>query len=263
MISKHLPNIKGLIIDMDGVLWNDTQPIGDLPAIFQKISDSGYQFILATNNATKSIDEYHQKLQGFGVKLEDWQVINSAMAAGIFLKQKYPQGARIHVVGQPGLKKTLSELGFQIVSEDETRVDIVVASLDFNLTYEKLKHAALLIRNGAYFIGTNLDPTLPTPEGFIPGSGTVVRALETATESKAKVIGKPEPDLYLIAMQRLQLSPEETLAIGDRLDTDIAGAQAAGIRTALVLSGASTREEALIFQPNPDIIANDLTDLIF
>ena len=109
----------------------------------------------------------------------------------------------------------------------------MVASLDLNLSYEKLKHAALLIRKGAYFIGTNLDPTYPTPEGFIPGSGTIVRALETATERKAKVIGKPAPDLYLIAMQRLQISPEETLAIGDRLDTDIAGAQAAGLRSAV------------------------------
>lgn len=87
---------------MDGVLWNDTQPIGDLPAIFREISDLGYRFILATNNATKTIDEYHQKLQGFGVKLEDWQVINSAMAAGIFSSRNILKAQESMWLDSPG-----------------------------------------------------------------------------------------------------------------------------------------------------------------
>ena len=263
MISNFLENIKGLIIDMDGVLWRGSDPIGDLPAIFDQIGALDLKVILATNNATRTTEEYHLKLRSFGVELEDWQVINSAQATGIYLKQKYPKGADVFVVGQPSLEKTLSNTGFRIVNESESSADVVVVALDFTLTYQKLKQASLLIQSGSEFVGTNPDVTLPTPEGLIPGAGTNIRALEIATQKKAKIIGKPEPYLYEIAINRLQMTPKETLAIGDRLETDIAGGQAAGIPTALVLSGVSTRSEALDFNPPPDIIAQDLSELIF
>ncbi|NLN69364.1 MAG: HAD-IIA family hydrolase [Chloroflexi bacterium] len=263
MISEHLQNIKGLIIDMDGVLWHDTQPIGDLPAIFEQIHVTGLKVILATNNATRTVGEYLKKLKDFGVKLAAWQVITSAQALAILLNQKFPQGATIYVVGQPSLKRTLTEQGFIMVSEKEECADIVVTSMDYALTYAKLKHATLLIRKGSLFFSTNADTTLPTPEGLVPGSGSILVALEAASGRKAEVIGKPQPDIYKIALQRLRLKPEETLAIGDRLETDIAGAQVAGIRTALVLSGVSTQEQAQKYFPKPDIVAKDLTELIF
>ncbi|MFU8825900.1 MAG: HAD-IIA family hydrolase [Brevefilum sp.] len=263
MISNYLQDIKGLVIDMDGVLWHDSVPLGDLPAIFDQIQASGLKVILATNNATRTIDEYHQKLGSFGVELEDWQVINSAQAAGIFLQEQYPNDAKVFVVGQPSLKKTLADLGFTIAADDDMSAEVVVASLDFSVTYEKLKHASLLIQAGCDFVGTNPDVTLPTPLGFIPGAGTIIGALEIASGKSAKIVGKPAPVLYEVALKRLELAPEETLAIGDRLETDIAGAQAAGIHTALVLSGASTRAQAEAFQPPPEIITQNLTELIF
>lgn len=263
MISDQLPNIQGLIIDMDGVLWRDTEPIGDLPAIFNRIRECGLKMILATNNSTRTIEQYQEKLRGFGVEVEEDQIINSAQAVGNYLQQKFPGGASVYVVGQPGLKATLASCEMDIVDEDEPNVDVVVASLDFNLTYDKLSHASLLIQSGCFFIGTNPDVTLPTPKGFVPGSGTVIGALEIASGVKAKIIGKPEPGLYEMAIGRLQLSPSKTLAIGDRLETDIAGAQKAGIHSALVLSGASTQAQARDFNPQPDIIAKDLRELIF
>ncbi len=263
MITDHIPEIQGLIIDMDGVLWRDTQPIGDLPAIFDQISTMGLRAILATNNATRTIDEYHHKLRGFGVELEGWQVINSAEAVGIDLQNRYPDGADVYVVGAPSLKATLEAHGFRVLSEEDSRADVVVASMDFALTYDKLRHASLLIQNGSFFVGTNPDATLPTPQGFIPGSGTVIGALEIASDQKAHIIGKPQPALYEIALQRLQTVPSRTLAIGDRLETDIAGAQAAGIHTALVLSGASTLNQAQRYHPQPEMIAKDLSELLF
>ena len=262
MISDYLPNIKGLIIDMDGVLWRDSQPIGDLPAIFDRIRESGFKMILATNNSTRTIDEYLNRFEGFGVTLEASQVITSGQAVGMYLKDRYPDGANVYVVGQPGLKKTISSYSFNVVDEEVQDVQAVVASMDFSLTYDKIKHASLLIQDGSGFIGTNPDPTLPTPSGFIPGSGTVIGAIEIASGTKAKIIGKPQPTLYEMALERLGLKPEETLAIGDRLDTDIAGAQAAGIHTALVLTGASTLQEAQQFEPQPEIIIQDLQELI-
>ena len=263
MISDHLPNTRGLIIDMDGVLWRDTEPIGDLRAIFDKIRESGYKLILATNNSTRTVTQYQEKLRGFGVEVEDWQIINSALAVGLFLQKEYPDGALVYVVGQPSLKSTLEKFNMRIVDESGTGVDVVVASLDFNLTYDKLRHASLLIQSGSFFVGTNPDVTLPTPEGFFPGSGTVISALEIASGVKAKILGKPEPGLYQMALERMEMTPGETLAIGDRLETDIAGAHNAGIHSALVLSGASTLAQARDYDPHPDIVAKDLTELVF
>lgn len=263
MIFDRLPNIRGLIIDMDGVLWLGSEPIGDLPAIFDRIKSLGLQTVLATNNATRTVGEYHEKLAGFGVHLEDWQIINSSQAAALFLNKRYPNGCRVYVVGVPSLKQTFTSAGLTVVGEHENNVQAVVASMDLTLTYEKLKRATLLISAGAEFIGTNPDPTFPTPNGLWPGSGMVVGALEIASGKKALIIGKPEPHLYEMAAKRLELKPEETLCIGDRLETDIAGAQAAGMHTALVLSGVSTIVQAQRFSPPPEIISQDLAELIF
>jgi len=262
MKLAQLGNITGLIIDMDGVLWRDSEPIGDLPSIFDRIRSMGLKFILATNNATRTVEQYHNKIFKFGVTLEDWQVITSAEATAIFLKRKYSDGLNAYVVGQPGLKDTLRSWGINVVDETAKDVHVVVASLDYSLTYEKLKHASLLVRSGCEFIGTNSDVTFPTPEGLIPGSGTVVGAIELASEKKAIMIGKPEPLLYQMALDRLGLKPEVVLGIGDRLETDIAGAQAAGIHTALVLSGVSTQDQAECYQPSPEIIAANLAEIL-
>ena len=263
MIADYLPLVKGLIIDMDGVIWQDNQPIGDLPAIFSKITADGLNYIFATNNATRTLPEYLEKLRRFGIKVETWQVITAAMATGIYLREAYPEGCRVFLVGQPSLKRTLMDYGLQVVDETVQDVQVVVGSVDYDLSYEKLKHASLLIQSGCQLIGTNPDRTLPTPEGLVPGSGTVIGALEIASGTKATLIGKPKPLLYQMALKQLDLLPEETLAIGDRLETDIAGAQAAGIHTALVLSGVSTLSQANAFNPPPEIISRDLKELIY
>ncbi|MDY6846621.1 MAG: HAD-IIA family hydrolase [Chloroflexota bacterium] len=263
MSIEELSHIKGLIIDMDGVLWQDTVPIGDLKSIFNHIRDLDLKFILATNNATRTVEGYLEKLAGFNVHLSDEQVINAAQASGIYLQDNYKAGTKVYVVGQPSLKQTLEHFGMVVCDGANDDINVVVASLDYQLTYEKLKTASLLLQSGCDFIGTNRDRTLPTPEGFIPGSGAVIGALEIASGRKAKIIGKPEPFLYETALKRLSLSPSETLAVGDRLETDIAGAQAAGIHTALVLTGASTLEQAHAFNPQPEIVKQDFAELVF
>lgn len=261
LLNDVFKGIKGLIIDMDGVLWRDSEPIGDLPQIFAKIRLTGMKFIFATNNATLTVDEYLDKLAKFNVHVDKRQVINAAEATGIYLQKKYPQGVMAYIIGQPSLKKTLAKYQVHSVDESAQNAQVVIASLDYDLSYAKLKHASLLIQSGCEFFGTNPDETLPTPEGFIPGSGTVVRALEIASGKKATVIGKPQPLLYQMALERLGLKPGETLAIGDRLETDIVGAQAAGIYSVLVLSGASTIEQANNFKPAPNLIIEELADL--
>jgi len=262
MISDQFPNVRGLIIDMDGVLWHDTEPLGDLGRIFNRIRKKGYKFVLATNNSTRTVEEYLKKFAQFGIKLNKEQILNSGQATGIYLREKFGEGTVVFVVGQPSLKQTLESYGMLMGDDNDDSVEVVVASLDYQLTYEKLKKASLLIQSGCVFIGTNRDNTLPTPVGFIPGSGTIIGALEIASGKNARIIGKPEPLIYKIALARLGTAPEETLAVGDRLETDIAGAKAAGIHSALVLTGASTLDQARRFKNPPEIITKNFTELI-
>jgi len=257
-IDQLDPPIRGLILDMDGVLWRDSQPIGDLKTLFRQMRERGLRVLLATNNATRSTRFYLDKLAGFGVHLEDWQVVTSAEATAEYLRRLFPNGGPLYVVGETGLKEALAARGF---TQAEEGVLAVVAGLDRDLTYEKLKRATLLVNSGVRFIGTNPDRTLPTPEGDIPGAGTILAALEASTGQKPLVIGKPAPAMFEVALARLETSPGETLVIGDRLETDIAGGQAVGCRTALVLTGVSSRSQGLSWSPPPDLILDAISDL--
>jgi len=135
-----------------------------------------------------------------------------------------------------------------------------VASMDRAVTYEKLKRATLLIRRGARFIATNLDPTNPSEEGLIPGTGSMIAALEAASGVKPTAIGKPEPTMYQLAMEQMGARPETTAAIGDRADTDILGGKRAGLTTICVLSGSSNRSEAEAY--GSDMIFYDIAHLL-
>ena len=259
-----IPNIKALILDMDGVLWRDSTPIGDLPAIFARISERGLKVALATNNATRTTDEHLEKIAGFGVKLEPWQIISSAATAANVLGKRFPNGGAVFIVGENGIQRALDEHGFQpIVDPDDKTIPMaVVSSFDRAVTYQKLSRATLHIRAGVPFYGTNPDKTFPTPEGLVPGAGAILASIEAATDVKPIIIGKPEPAMIYMALEKLGTLPEETLVVGDRLETDIAAGQAAGCKTALVLSGVSTHEQAEKWEPAPDFIFDDLSNLL-
>lgn len=259
MNLSSLPGIKALILDLDGVLWRENTPIGDLPAIFAQITAKGLKVVLATNNATRTIPQYVDRLASFGVPIEGWQVIHSGQAAALYLKKVHPEGGPVHLVGEEGVRQALVEQGFWTSDEN---VVAVVAGIDRQITYAKLRQATLLIRAGAPFIGTNPDRTFPTPEGLVPGAGAILAALEAATGVAPLIMGKPETRMYAAALERLQTAPQETLVVGDRLETDIAGAQQMGCRTALVLSGVSTPEQAHAWHPQPDWIAADLAAVV-
>jgi HAD superfamily hydrolase (TIGR01450 family) len=251
--------IRALILDMDGVLWRGPQPIGDLKSIFKRITIAGWKVAFATNNATRSIGQYVDYLKSFGLDVEPWQVINSATAAANYLHERFPDGGPVFIIGEQGLKEALAEHGFYPSNQG---VMAVIAGMDRTLTYEKLRDATLLIRTGAPFIGTNPDHTFPTPQGLVPGAGSILAALMTASDVTPIIVGKPEPEMYRIALDRLNITPTEVLVVGDRPETDIIGAQAIGCPTALVLSGVTTIEQAKAWQPPPDIITQDLETLV-
>jgi 4-nitrophenyl phosphatase len=259
MIQTLTPSIRGLILDMDGVLYQGNEPLGDLPRLFAGIQEKGLRVIMATNNAIRNTDEHLAKMRSFGVELEPWQVINSIQVVVELLKRHFPDGGPIYGVVSPSTMTAIEEAGYY---NDEKAAQAVVVGLDRNLTYEKLEIATLLIRSGILYIGTNPDAAFPTPKGLIPGAGSIVAAVTTASGVQPVFAGKPEPAMFEISMERLGSTPQTTLAIGDRLDTDILGGWRSGCRTGLVMSGVTTPAELELWQPKPDLIATDLWQML-
>ncbi len=255
-------NIKALILDMDGVVWKSDAPIGNLPKTFARIRERGLKFVFATNNGTKTPEEYRQKLASLGVEADASQVVTSALAVAHMLEQKYPRGTKIFMIGGPGVREALEEKGFELLSvENAPEAKAFVMGIDRTITFDKVSEATLLVRAGVPFYATNTDRTFPTPRGEIPGAGSWLSVITTATRVEPIVAGKPFPIMMEFCLERLGTSKEETLVVGDRLETDVASGQAAGCPTAAVLSGVSTREQVAAWKPSPTIVAESLAEL--
>ena len=253
----RLTDITHLIVDMDGVLYRGEIPLPGLREFFAFLRERRLPFILATNNSSRTPREYVERLARMGVQVSPQEVLTSGQAAARTLACQHPPGTRVHVFGSPALRAAMLEEGFVLADED---VQVVVASLDRDVTYDKLKRATLLIRGGAAFVATNLDPTLPTDEGLVPGTGSLIAALQTASGVTPTAIGKPEPTMFHLALAHMGASPETTATIGDRVDTDVLGGQRAGLITICVLSGSSSRAEAEAC--GSDFIFEGLVDLL-
>lgn len=251
--------IKSLIFDMDGVLWRDQTPIGDLGKIFRLLQHHNIKFAFATNNSTKSPSEYKDKLNRFGISAKEEQIITSATTLAKMVKEKFPDGGPVHILGENGLREALQQNGFHHLDQN---VLAVVGGLDRQITYEKLKVATLLLQQNVDFFYTNADTTFPTPDGIIPGAGSILRALEVGSGRNAIIAGKPKPKMFEIAMKIINASAESTLVIGDRLDTDILGGLEAKCLTALVLTGISTQEDLDVSAYKPHFVFENLTDLV-
>ncbi|PWH17393.1 MAG: haloacid dehalogenase [Anaerolineae bacterium] len=254
---------KGLILDMDGVLWADSHALIDLPATFSRFQELNLAVTLATNNGTRTVEQYLEKLAGFGVTVEPWQVVTSALAVAELLARRFSPGTPIFAIGGEGVMQALRSKGFTLLSvENAPEAEAVVFGIDRAITFQKMVEATLLVRAGRPFYATNPDKTFPTPRGQIPGAGAWLSVITTASGVQPIIAGKPQTPLLEMALERLGTSKEQTWVIGDRLDTDIAGGQALGCRTALVLTGVSTRAQAEDWQPSVDLIGESLWDLV-
>lgn len=268
-----LETIDGLIIDMDGVLWHGNDPIEGLVEFFATLRKRAMPFVLATNNASLTQQQYIDKLALMGVTVVANEILTSSMATASYLANRQAQDKRrVFVIGEDGLRQPLIEQGFTLtnlyqVNQAEKGIydqgaDIVVSGLDRKLTWDKLATATLNIKAGAKLYATNIDTTLPTELGEVMGNGGIIAALEAATGVKAVSIGKPEPILYQQALATLGTQAENTVAIGDRLDTDILGAVNAGIQSILVLTGVSSEEDIKEVDYKPTWIMDDIRTII-
>lgn len=247
--------IKNLIIDMDGVLYRGLEPLPGGREFLSYLRSEGVPFILATNNSTLTPRQYVAKLEAMDIQITEDHVLTSGQATALYLAQIASPSARVYAIGEEGLISALEEQGFVLTGQD---VVFVVVGMDRQLTYEKLKIASLAIRAGATFIGTNPDTTLPTEEGLLPGNGASLAALEAATGVSPVVIGKPQPTLLRLAMERMKATPDITAIIGDRLETDILGGKNLGLTTILVLTGISHGDELDTSAYQPDLVFDDI-----
>ncbi len=257
-MSPSLNSIRALVIDVDGVLWHGTHALPGVPTFFEFLRAQHIQFVIATNNSARPGSEIIERMAHMGVAINASEVLTSAEATALYLPRLAPRGARVFIIGGIGLATALTNAGYELV---EQNADVVIAGIDWTLTYEKLKRAALEIRRGAKFIGTNGDKTYPGEEGIIPGAGSILAALEAATDLAPIVIGKPERPMFDLAIERMNVSPHSAAILGDRLDTDIAGGQRAGLASILVLTGVTTRATLAQFTITPSFIFDDLVAL--
>lgn len=253
-----LSPIRHLIIDMDGVLWHGDLPLPGLQSFFNFMRQRGIRFVLATNNASQTPEQYVAKLARMGVTVSRDEVLTSAQATALYLENIALPGSAVYTIGEIGLREALTEHGFQL---SENGSPYVVVGMDRGLTWEKLARATINIRAGATFIGTNPDRTLPSERGITHGNGAILAALTAATDVTPVIVGKPEPIMYQLAMARLGGTTEDTAALGDRLETDILGAVRTGIRSILVLSGVSTREQIAELDYAPDWVFANIAEL--
>lgn len=262
-------NFNTLIIDMDGVLWHGDQALPGLVEFFQTLRERKLRFILATNNASQTAQQYVDKLARMGVTVEAGEILTSAMATALYLAQRTdPAKTRVFVIGEKGATQPLLEQGFTLTGlyevdppghqGDKIGADYVVCGMDKQLNWDKLATATLNINAGAQFIGTNPDTSLPTERGLTHGNGAILAALQEATGVTPIIIGKPEPLMYQQALVLLGVDPSATVAIGDRLETDILGAVRAGMRSLMVLTGVSSEADLRESDYGPDWVMPDI-----
>lgn len=250
--------IKGLLIDMDGVLYRGQAPIAGAERFIAFLRCEGISFILLTNNSSLTPGEYVAKLWGMGIEVRAEEILTSAQATARYLAQQEPEGARVYVIGREGLRQALMEQRFTLVEEN---ADYVAVGWDWELTYAQLKRATLLIRAGARFIATNPDPTFPSEVGIIPGNGAILAAIEVATDVRPLVIGKPQPIIFQLALAQLGLDGQGIAVLGDRLETDVLGGQRMGLGTLMVLSGVTNEEKLEKSSIQPDLVFEDVAHL--
>ncbi|HET6446117.1 MAG TPA: HAD-IIA family hydrolase [candidate division Zixibacteria bacterium] len=262
-MNQKTNRVENLIIDMDGVLWHGEKPVPGLVKFFDEISRRQINFVLATNNASNTPEQYAEKLTRFGVAVPSEQILTSAEATASYLVETHPDYRSAYVVGEIGLRKAMSSRGYKILDAEvedllTIQADVVVAGMTRHVCYHDLAIANHLIGKGAAFFGTNPDVTFPSEHGPMPGAGSILAFLQTSSGVEPTVIGKPNSAMFFEAIRRLGGSADNTVMVGDRINTDIVGAQMVGLRTVLLLSGIATQENLVAAEIKPDWVFDNL-----
>lgn len=247
----------GYLIDMDGVIYRGNQLIPGADRFIKELRSADIPFMFLTNNSQRTRRDVATKLQRLGMDVEEEHVFTCAMATARFLARQKPGGTAF-VIGEGGLLHALHTNGYSIVDKDP---DYVVVGEGRTLNFEMAEAALGMILGGAKLIATNMDPNCPTQHGSRPGCGAIVAMLEAAAGVKAFSVGKPSPVMLRDARKELGLGTDQTIVIGDTMDTDILGGVQLEFKTILVLSGGTQRSDLVKFAYRPDKIVNSIADL--
>lgn len=246
------------LLDMDGTIYLDEQLFDGTQDFLAYVRRIGGRYLFLTNNSSRSVTAYVEKLRRLGIASTAEDFLTSVDALLIYLEAHGYRGKRLYAFGTRSFRSQLSEAGFSVTERLEDGVDALVCGFDTELTFQKLEDACILLGRGVDFIAANPDWVCPTAYGYVPDCGSVCEMLFRATGRRPHFIGKPEPEMALLAMEKFGFDKAETLLIGDRIYTDIACGVRAGIDTALVLSGESTREDAAQSAEKPTYIFRDI-----
>ncbi len=257
----NLKEVRAVLLDMDGVVYVGEEPLPGVQELLDYLEATGRNWLFVTNNSSRTPNQFVEKVGRMGIGADEAHILSSALATASWLAEQYPNGVRAFMIGQDGLRSALEQEGITIV-EDAQAADVIVSGIDFSVRYERLADATLAIRAGARFIGTNSDTSFPSERGQIPGTGALLALLEAATGVTPTVIGKPNAGMFQQAMHKLGTKVSSTLMVGDRYETDIAGAIELGMPTAAVLTGITTEEEFHTVVPKPDLILPGLPELL-
>jgi NagD protein len=247
----------GFLIDMDGVIYRERQLMPGADRFIASLHERGIPFTFLTNNSQRTRRDVAMKLARMGIFVEEGNIFTCAMATARFLAAQKPHGTAF-VIGEGGLLQALHTNGYAIVDEDP---DYVVVGEGRTFNMEIVEAAVRMILRGSKLIATNIDPNCPTSHGLRPGCGAIVAMLETATGLKAFSVGKPSPVMMRAARKELNLATDETIMIGDTMETDILGGVSMGYHTALVLTGSTRREDLKHYAYRPDLILDSIGDL--
>ncbi|MBC7114147.1 MAG: hypothetical protein PWR13_943 [Archaeoglobi archaeon] len=254
-----------LVFDIDGVIYRGRDFIPGVPEVLREISRE-HEIYLLTNNSTRHREDYVRRFLQEGIEIEKERVFTSASVTAEFIFESFGK-RRIFPVGEEGLERELREAGHEVLdlSADPGEIEAVAVGMDRGVNYEKISLASRAVRRGAMLIATNQDVTFPSERGLEPGAGSILASIEAASGRKADiVIGKPSPFMLSFIRKRIEAEDEEILIIGDRLDTDIASGKALNLRTALVLTGITSKTDLnkIPEEDRPDYVFEDLRELL-
>ncbi len=249
---------KGYICDMDGVIYHGNRLVDGAKEFVNWLKNEQKRFLFLTNSSAKSPKELKQKLSHMGIEVAVEDFFTSAQATASFLASQNPN-VGVYVIGESGLINALHDAGFYI---DNVNPIYVVVGESRTYNFEQIELAVHLILNGAKLIGTNSDLTGPSEKGVVPACRALVAPIEMATGRKAYFIGKPNPLIMRHAIKKIGCKLEDTLIVGDRMDTDIIAGIESGIETALVLSGITKKDDLVMFPYQPTYVFERAVEII-
>ncbi len=249
------------LLDMDGTLYLDEELFDGAREFLSHVRSIGGRYLFLTNNSSKGVDSYVEKMKRLGIEAIESDFFTSVDATAEFLRKDH-KDKLLYVFGTTSFQKQLTDAGFHVTTTLSDEVDTLICGFDTELTFKKLEDACILLNRGVDFIATNPDWVCPTRYGYVPDCGSVCEMLFRATGRRPLVIGKPQPEMALLAMDAAGFAKEQTILIGDRIYTDIACGVNAGIDTILVLSGESTLQTLAESETKPSFVFENIRQVL-